>query len=379
MLEEVEVVGLEPLQGLVELLGGGFPGAAVNLRHEENLLAIAVAEGLAHTDFAAAVVVVPGVVHEGDAGVDGGANDLDTLLLLLLPADVVAAQAEGGHLLSGAPRLAVAHVAANRLPGSGQLVRIGRLGSGRQGDRRGRRHRFEKLSPLHGNLTFPLTVPSPSEGEGTVRKDESVLWILRDHAGPGPRHSRAATRLRGEEVEHGPVEGRQVGGLAAGYPVAVLDDFTIDPVAARVADVVLEGVVAGQRSPAYQPRRHQLPRGVADGGEGFAGVLHGPQKCLHLRCHAHGVGVHGAAREMNRVKLLRAGVPDRAIDLDLHGLVEVVAHCLDLAGFKRKDGHPAPASRSAFTGSVSSDSSKPLVARTATRKSLSLVMMILLR
>src|SRR5258708_4427668 len=38
----------------------------------------------------------------------------------------------------------------------------------------------------------------------------------------------------------------------------------------------------------------------------------------------------------------------------------------------------APASLSAFTGSVSSDSSKPSAARTATRKSVSLDMMILL-
>jgi hypothetical protein len=39
----------------------------------------------------------------------------------------------------------------------------------------------------------------------------------------------------------------------------------------------------------------------------------------------------------------------------------------------------APASRSAFTGSVNSDSSTPSAARTATRKSVSLDMLILLR
>ena len=38
--------------------------------------------------------------------VDGGADDRDALLLVLLPADVVAAQADDGHLLPGAPQLA---------------------------------------------------------------------------------------------------------------------------------------------------------------------------------------------------------------------------------------------------------------------------------
>ena len=92
--KQVDHVGLQALEGLVDLLGGRLLGAAVDLGHEEDLLAVAVAQGLAHADLAAAVVVVPAVVHEVDAGVDGGADDLDALLLVLLPADVVAAQAD---------------------------------------------------------------------------------------------------------------------------------------------------------------------------------------------------------------------------------------------------------------------------------------------
>ena len=45
---------------------------------------------------------------------------------------------------------------------------------------------------------------------------------------------------------------------------------------------------------------------------------------------------------MNRIKLGRAGVPDRAIGLDLHGLIEVVTNSLDLAGLERQDGHLGP-------------------------------------
>ena len=88
-----------------------FFGPAVDLGHQEDLLAVAVAERLAHADFAAAAVVVPAVVHEGDAVVDGGADDLDAFLLLLLSADVVAAQADHGRLL---PRCAPAGDRASR-------------------------------------------------------------------------------------------------------------------------------------------------------------------------------------------------------------------------------------------------------------------------
>src|SRR5437016_14275931 len=45
---------------------------------------------------------------------------------------------------------------------------------------------------------------------------------------------------------------------------------------------------------------------------------------------------------MNRIKLLGGDVPDRAIDLDLYGLVEVVANSLDLADVERQDGHLHP-------------------------------------
>src|SRR5262249_11731403 len=63
--------------------------------------------------------------------VDGTADDLDALRLLLLPADVVAAQPDGRYLFAGAPQCPVAHVAANRLRRPFRLVRLAWLGSGR--------------------------------------------------------------------------------------------------------------------------------------------------------------------------------------------------------------------------------------------------------
>ena len=70
-LNEVYDVGLEAAQGLFELgVVGGF-GPTVHFGHEEDFLPVAIAEGLPHADFADAVVVVPTVVEEGDAFVDG--------------------------------------------------------------------------------------------------------------------------------------------------------------------------------------------------------------------------------------------------------------------------------------------------------------------
>src|SRR5438270_85663 len=119
----------------------------------------------------------------------------------------------------------------------------------------------------------------------------------------GPRRPLAAKRqlvsmvtcsqATGEEADHGPVERGKIAGLPAAYPVLVLDHLAINPLAARVADVILDAVVAGQGPPADQAGRHQLPGSVTDDGERFASVLHGPQERLHLRHHPHGVRVQG--------------------------------------------------------------------------------------
>src|SRR5437016_1334823 len=53
-------------------------------------------------------------------------------------------------------------------------------------------------------------------------------------------------------------------------------------------------------------------------------------------------GADGAPGELDRIKLLGAHVPNRAIDLDPHGLVEVMANSLDLTGLERKDSHVGP-------------------------------------
>src|SRR5216683_463096 len=92
-LQQVNPVRLKPAQGLINLLCRSVFGAAVALGHQEHLLPVAVPQRFAHPAFARAVVIVPAVVHKVDPVVDGGANDADTLLLVGLLAEVIAAQA----------------------------------------------------------------------------------------------------------------------------------------------------------------------------------------------------------------------------------------------------------------------------------------------
>ena len=109
-LHQVDVVGLEALEGLVDLLRGRSLGASVDLRHQEHLVAIAAGQRLAHTHFARAIVIVPTVIEEGNAAVDRPPDQLNGVLLRERRlADVVSAQTDGGHALAGAAEGAVDH------------------------------------------------------------------------------------------------------------------------------------------------------------------------------------------------------------------------------------------------------------------------------
>ena len=102
-LHQVDVVGLEAAERVFQLLLRGRGSAAVDLGHQEGLLAVAVLEGAAHAALAFAVVVVPAVVQEVDARVECGADDADALVLGdLRRADVVAADADDGDGMAGA-------------------------------------------------------------------------------------------------------------------------------------------------------------------------------------------------------------------------------------------------------------------------------------
>src|SRR3989454_7184074 len=63
-LHEVDAVGLEPAQRLIDLLRRRVLVATVDLGHEKHFVAIAVAQRLSHADLARPTVVVPAVVVE---------------------------------------------------------------------------------------------------------------------------------------------------------------------------------------------------------------------------------------------------------------------------------------------------------------------------
>jgi len=115
-LEQVDVVRPQPLQGLVDLPRRVLVRAAVDLGHEEDLVAEPL-EGLPHAQFADAVVVVPAVVHESDACIDGGADDPDRVGFLVDRAEVVAADADEGDAIARAAEAAVPHVTRDGLAG----------------------------------------------------------------------------------------------------------------------------------------------------------------------------------------------------------------------------------------------------------------------
>ena len=109
-LNQVDMAGLETLQRLVDLPGGGSLGPAIELSHEKGLLAIAVAESFSHADFALSVVVIPAIIEEIDAAIERGPDDGDADLGILRTADVMAPEANGGDFLAGVAELPIGHV-----------------------------------------------------------------------------------------------------------------------------------------------------------------------------------------------------------------------------------------------------------------------------
>src|SRR5271169_6893278 len=95
VLQEVDRVRLQTLQGFDDLPGRGSLRAPVELRHEENALSVAIAESLAHPALALPIVVVPAVIHERDPPVDRAADDADRFVRVLWMTKVIAPEADG--------------------------------------------------------------------------------------------------------------------------------------------------------------------------------------------------------------------------------------------------------------------------------------------
>src|SRR5437867_8496910 len=82
VLNEIDPIGLQSPQRFVELPRRLSLRAPVDLRHQEHLVTVSVAQRLPRADLALPLVVVPRVVHEVDAAIDGGAHDAKRELLV---------------------------------------------------------------------------------------------------------------------------------------------------------------------------------------------------------------------------------------------------------------------------------------------------------
>src|SRR6185437_15606336 len=100
-LQQVDMISLKPAKRFVDLICGGLGIAAVDLRHQESLLPIAIAESLAHADLAFSAVVIPAIIEEVDAFVESRSDNADALVLIALIPNVVTAESDRGDLLAG--------------------------------------------------------------------------------------------------------------------------------------------------------------------------------------------------------------------------------------------------------------------------------------
>src|SRR5688572_21974295 len=82
MLHEVDAVGCQAPKGLAELSRRLGLGSTIDLGHQKDSVPVPIAKRFAHARFTRALVVVPAVIQEIDAAVDGSANDADARLLI---------------------------------------------------------------------------------------------------------------------------------------------------------------------------------------------------------------------------------------------------------------------------------------------------------
>src|SRR5215469_5758743 len=106
-LKQVDAVGLEPAERFVELATRGGFVSPIDLGHQEGFFAVTIAKRFAHANFTLAAVVVPAVVQEIDALIEGLANDGDALVGVGLLAQVIAANANQRDSFAGAAKLAI--------------------------------------------------------------------------------------------------------------------------------------------------------------------------------------------------------------------------------------------------------------------------------
>src|SRR5258708_3999503 len=138
-LQQINAFGLKPPKRFLNLLRRRLSRASVNLGHEKRFLPVAIPKRLAHANFALAAVIVPAVIEKINSAIQRRSDDADTLLLIRLHADVVAAQPDHRNFFVGA---------AQRARGKRSIGRIGEFVVERS-DKSPRGRGLEKMSAIH--------------------------------------------------------------------------------------------------------------------------------------------------------------------------------------------------------------------------------------
>src|SRR5262249_22632822 len=101
VLDEIDAVGLEAAQRLVELTRGLLGRSSIDLRQHEAFLTKSAAERRAHAPLAGAAIVVPAVVEKRDPAVDRGLDEaIGQRRADMWQREVPAAKADGRHTLA---------------------------------------------------------------------------------------------------------------------------------------------------------------------------------------------------------------------------------------------------------------------------------------
>jgi hypothetical protein len=126
-LQKVEMISLQALQRFFDLFGSRALGAAIDFGHEKDLLSIAITQSFAHTFLAGSIVVIPAVIHEIDAGIDGVADNPDALIGGSSLANVEAAKPDHGNFDAGSSQFPEAHVSSLNILGRWKPDKFARL------------------------------------------------------------------------------------------------------------------------------------------------------------------------------------------------------------------------------------------------------------
>src|SRR5712691_2737049 len=110
VLDEINVFYTEALERFIELPCGLSPRPAINLRHEECFLPIAVAERLAHANLAGTFIVIPAVIQKVDTTVYRCAHNSDRKRLInVLETKMPAPHSNSRDFLASASERSIDH------------------------------------------------------------------------------------------------------------------------------------------------------------------------------------------------------------------------------------------------------------------------------